>query len=368
MSQLLRQVVDAFSPAASWTRPGAVLLMLALSSGCAMVDHFTGEDVNREVRASGLPATATVLEIFDTGVTVNDDPVVGFRLQVEADGRPPWEAETRALVSLLAIPQIQPGAVLPVKYDPLDPARVAIDTESFAADDAAVTPPELPPGPEAIGEDLSVEEIADGVWLATSWREVEGFGRVPANALVVVSGSEAALVNTPWTDELTGLLIAWLADRGQLRVSTVVATHSHNDCMGGLGIAHRAGARSFASIRTVEMALTAGLEAPQVGFSDRLDLQIGSRRLELRYLGPGHTEDTIVAWLPDVGVLFGGCLVRSADAETLGNTAEADLERWPATIEAVQREYGGAAQVVVPGHGRPGGAELLAHTLELLQR
>jgi metallo-beta-lactamase class B len=89
------------------------------------------------------------------------------------------------------------------------------------------------------------------------------------------------------------------------------------------------------------------------------------RLLELRLVGPGHTEDTIVVWLPDVEVLFGGCLVRSATAQSLGYTAEADLERWPATIEALQERYG-HARLIVPGHGRPGGAELLAHTLELL--
>jgi len=344
------------------------LLLLAMASGCAMVDRFTGEDVNRAVRSTGLPAMATVLAIADSGVTVNDDPVVLFRLRVEAEGRPPWEAETRALVSLLAIPQIQPGAVLPVKFDPLDPSRVAIDTESDTEGGAEARAAELPAGAEILGQDLSLERVADGVWLVTSYQELEGFGNTPANGLVVVSGREAALVNTPWTAEQTARLIEWLAGRGSVAVSTVVVTHSHGDCLGGLAAAHQAGARSFALVRTVELARAAGREAPQVGFTDRLDLQVGARRLELRYLGPGHTEDNIVAWLPDVGVLFGGCLVRSAAATTLGYTDEADLERWPATIEAVEREYGARVRLVVPGHGSPGGVELLAHTLELLRR
>lgn len=107
------------------------LLVVACFStlGCvtAMIDSFTGEDVARDVRAHGLPATAKVLKIWETGVRVNDNPVVGFLLEVHAEGLEPYEAETRALISILAIPQIQPGATLPVKYDPENPERVALD-------------------------------------------------------------------------------------------------------------------------------------------------------------------------------------------------------------------------------------------------
>lgn len=110
-------------------RPTVALLAatLAATAGCAgWIDRQTGADLSRELQVTGLPATATVLEIWETGVTVNDMPVVGFRLRVRAAGRPPWEAETRALISILDIPRIQPGAVLSVMFDPEDPARVAL--------------------------------------------------------------------------------------------------------------------------------------------------------------------------------------------------------------------------------------------------
>ena len=83
-------------------------------------------------------------------------------------------------------------------------------------------------------------------------------------------------------------------------------------------------------------------------------------------MGPGHTADNIVTWIPDERVLFGGCLVRSASARTLGYTKEADLERWPSTLESLMAEFG-TARLIVPGHGSPGGLELLEHTLELLR-
>jgi len=345
-----------------------VVLMVGLTVGlgCSitgMVDRMTGEDASREVRETGLPALATVLEIHETGVKVNDDPVVGFRLEVTADGRVPWTAETRALVSLLAIPRIQPGAVLPVRYDPADPSRVALVMEDEPRVAAEIYGPA---GPVMIADDMVVELLADGVWLHTSYIELESYGNTPANGLVVVAGREAALIDTPWTDDQTRRLIEWVAVHEGVWVSTVVATHSHQDCLGGLAAAHLAGSRSYGSMRTAELAREAGVEAPQTRFSDRLEVQLGERVLELSFVGPGHTEDTIVVWLPDVEVLFGGCLVRPGAGRSLGYTAEADLERWPATIEALQAGYG-HAQLIVPGHGRPGGQELLTHTLELLR-
>ncbi len=221
--------------------------------------------------------------------------------------------------------------------------------------------------PETIREDLEVERLAEGVWLHVSYEELEGFGRVPANGLVVVSDGEAALLDTPWTDDQTHALADWVEERLEARLTVVVPTHSHGDCMGGLAGAHDRSARSYASARTVEIARERGLPVPQEAFERERDISLGSRVLEARFVGPGHTVDTIVVWLPDVKILFGGDLVRSVASRSLGFTAEADLEEWPASVEALQRAYGEAA-LIVPGHGRPGGDELLTHTLDLLAR
>src|SRR5262245_53997965 len=106
----------------------SVTLGLALAlSACGLKDHFTGESTAKKIRAVGVPATATIVQIWDTGVTVNDDPVVGFLLDVQPGDRPAFQARTKALVSRLDVPRVQPGAQLRVMYDPKDTSRVAID-------------------------------------------------------------------------------------------------------------------------------------------------------------------------------------------------------------------------------------------------
>jgi hypothetical protein len=106
----------------------ALALVALAISACAIRDRFTGEAAAREIRAVGIAADATVVQIWDTGVTVNNDPVVGFVLDVTpSDGRPPFQAKTRALVSRLDVPRVQPGAHLRVMFDPRDTTRVAMD-------------------------------------------------------------------------------------------------------------------------------------------------------------------------------------------------------------------------------------------------
>jgi metallo-beta-lactamase class B len=71
-------------------------------------------------------------------------------------------------------------------------------------------------------------------------------------------------------------------------------------------------------------------------------------------------------FFPKYDVLFGGCIVKSADAKSIGNTADAQVKNWPAVIDAMLKRYKNVS-VVIPGHGEPGGYDLLVHTRELLK-
>jgi hypothetical protein len=58
-------------------------------------------------------------------------------------------------------------------------------------------------------------------------------------------------------------------------------------------------------------------------------------------------------------------MVRAQAARDLGNPADADPKSWKQAVAKLILSYG-AARVVVPGHGDPGGTELLLHTQELI--
>lgn len=81
---------------------------------------------NKRLRLYGTAAQAKILKIWDTGVSVNDNPQVGMQMIIYAADRPPFQAETKSIVSRLQIPLIQVGSLVDVKYDRQDPSKVAL--------------------------------------------------------------------------------------------------------------------------------------------------------------------------------------------------------------------------------------------------
>jgi hypothetical protein len=107
------------------------LAMILALTGCAVIDRMSGVADARDLQAHGESATAKILRIWDTGMTVNEDPVVGFLLEVRRADRPVYEARTKLRISRLDISQIQPGSVVPVRVDPRDPTHVALDIYEY---------------------------------------------------------------------------------------------------------------------------------------------------------------------------------------------------------------------------------------------
>jgi hypothetical protein len=85
----------------------------------------------RRIWEGGTRGTAKVIQISTRG-GLNDNPGVDFVLDVTPDGQPTYCTSTWAIVSLLAIPRIQPGCEIEVRIDPRDPSKVAIDEKLLA--------------------------------------------------------------------------------------------------------------------------------------------------------------------------------------------------------------------------------------------
>ncbi|KAA3623203.1 MAG: subclass B1 metallo-beta-lactamase, partial [Bacteroidetes bacterium] len=101
---------------------------------------------------------------------------------------------------------------------------------------------------------------------------------------------------------------------------------------------------------------------PQNGFEESLELTVGKMKLINAYCGGGHTHDNIVCYVPDDEVLFGGCLIKAVGAGK-GFLGDADVENWSKTVSKVKEQFG-EAKIVIPGHGKCGGTELLDYTIE----
>jgi len=82
---------------------------------------------NRSILQNGIPAQATIRQVWQTGTFINENPQVGMQLEVRPPGGAPYVTQLNAVVPLINIPQFQPGTVVPVKISPTDASKVELD-------------------------------------------------------------------------------------------------------------------------------------------------------------------------------------------------------------------------------------------------
>jgi cyclase len=160
-------------------------------------------------------------------------------------------------------------------------------------------------------------------------------------------------------------------------VGTVINTHSHGD--------HVFGNWLFAPPATViaheltgpEMVATGlglqrlwpdvdwgetNLRLPTVTFSRSMALVLGDRVVELHHVGPAHSVNDCVVWIPDARVLFAG------DVVLPGCTPFCLMGSIRGSLAALDRLRGLGAETVVGGHGQLSGPDVFDQTERYLRR
>ncbi len=79
---------------------------------------------NTNLNMTGVPATAEVLTIEDTGKLVNYDPIVRMKLAVQPAYGTPFENTVEVLVSKIAVPRV--GDKINIKYNPMNNSEVMV--------------------------------------------------------------------------------------------------------------------------------------------------------------------------------------------------------------------------------------------------
>ncbi|MGH9362233.1 MAG: MBL fold metallo-hydrolase, partial [Thermoanaerobaculia bacterium] len=216
-------------------------------------------------------------------------------------------------------------------------------------------------------EPNQVVELAPGVYFRHG--DLEGSGHCN-NGIVIFrdfvlvidgnfpSGAEACLAD-----------VRKLTDKP---VRFVFDTHHHGDHAygnpvwlknGAIPVAHQGVAGEMARFEParwreakradVEALKLDGPQPPIVTFPDRMVIDDGTQRVELLHFGTAHTRGDGFAYLPRQKVLFTGDAVVNGPYNFMG---DGDTGSWVNVIEALKRLE---VVLVGPGHGPPGGQELL---------
>lgn len=102
-----------------------LFLFIFLLSASVFGPLLLGMRESDEVRKNGTLVPAKVLKVSDTGIFVNEQPVLEIVLQVRPPYENRFEATIREIIPFSSIPQIQPGSRLEVYYLP-GTTRVAL--------------------------------------------------------------------------------------------------------------------------------------------------------------------------------------------------------------------------------------------------
>jgi len=214
----------------------------------------------------------------------------------------------------------------------------------------------------------TLSKIADGVWVHTTNYNLPGQSPIPVNGLVVADGDELILVDGAWGELATISLLEKIKTETGKSPTKMIVTHHDAVRTAGVDAAEWRGLQVFTHPDTPNLAAQAGFPTPDTTVaalkSPKSRTKVGS--LEIAYPGHAHAEDNLIVYIPAANVLYGGDVVRGAGAKSLGNTENANLEKWAESLQWMKATYGDA-KVVVPGHGKGANLSLIDATYSLIK-
>lgn len=223
-------------------------------------------------------------------------------------------------------------------------------------------------GPEVASVSMQAVQVAPHAWFVQGGSALGSAANQNfiSNAGFVITGDSVVVIDALGSPPLARQLLQVIRGITDKPVRHVIVTHYHADHIYGLQVFQQAGARivahraarAYIHSDTARLRLEASRQelAPWIDADTRiveadlwLDgdtvLEIGGMRFDIRHVGPSHTPEDLIVFVPEEAVLFAGDLVFRGRIPFVG---QADSRRW---IAALDRLLAIEARVIVPGHG-----------------
>jgi cyclase len=207
--------------------------------------------------------------------------------------------------------------------------------------------------------DFTVKRIGEGVYAAIA----NDGGKAGSNAGFVVGSNGVVVIDTFEAVAPARDLLAEIRKVTNLPIRFVVNTHYHLDQTGGNAVFAEAGAVILAQrnlrgwLRTENLkffgaapkpeqkAMVEALVLPDAVYTDAIDIYLGTRQIQVRYM-LGHTGGDSVVTVPDADVVFAGDLVWQKHLPNLIDAATGD---WVKTLQKLLADH--PSGTFVSGHG-----------------
>lgn len=215
--------------------------------------------------------------------------------------------------------------------------------------------------------EIKISHLTGDFYVYITYKDYNGQS-FPSNSMYMVTSKGVVMFDTPWDSTQFQPLSDSILIRHNKKVVLCISTHYHTDRTAGLEFLKKRGVKTYTSLLTTSLCKEHNEKQAEFYFVKDTTFTVGNHQFETYYAGEGHTKDNIVIWFKKEKILYGGCLIKSIEANDLGNIADANLNDWNQTIKNLTRKYP-HPKFIIPGHfSWEGGKKQLKHTLKLLQQ
>jgi metallo-beta-lactamase class B len=196
---------------------------------------------------------------------------------------------------------------------------------------------------------LKITHLTGDFYIYTTYNTYQE-SKVPANGMYLVTNAGVVMFDTPWDTTQFQPLLDSIKLKHKKNVIMAFATHWHSDKTAGLEYYRQQGIKTYTTIYTDELSKKNNAKRAEFLLEKDLVFYTGQYSFETYYPGPGHTEDNIIIWFKKEKILYGGCLIKGADAENLGYLGDANEAKYETTLKKVQKKCRKPKHIIIAHH------------------
>lgn len=213
---------------------------------------------------------------------------------------------------------------------------------------------------------LDIAHLTGNFYIYTTYNTYQE-SQVPANGMYLVADTGVLLFDTPWDTTQFQPLLDSIKARHHKNVIWCIATHWHSDRTEGLYYYRQQGIKTYTTVLTDEWSKKNNKKRAEFLIAKDTVFNMGSCSFETCYPGEGHTADNIVIWFGKEKILYGGCLIKGADAENLGYLGDANVTAYYTTLKNVQQKYPHPKFIII-SHSHWNNLHSLKHSIKLAKK
>jgi len=196
---------------------------------------------------------------------------------------------------------------------------------------------------------LKISQLRVDFYIYTTYSTYEG-NQIPANGMYLLTNNGVVLFDTPWDTTQFQPLLDSIRLKHNKSVTICIATHWHSDRTEGLEYYKQKGIKTYTTLLTDKFSKENNKKRAEFLMTNDTIFNVGQYSFEVYYPGEGHTVDNIVVWFSKEKILYGGCLIKGAEAENLGYLGDANVSEYEATLKKVQKKCPDPKFIIVSHH------------------